>query len=120
VRAREALARSGVQLDALVASANDRAEHYRRGDIEPTPASVVRTDGAAGGSLEMADGRISRWAPAPLPGPPVDNYGAGGAFAGGLTYGLGQGLSVEKALALGARCGAAAVTVRGPYDSAGA
>jgi ribokinase len=120
VRAREALAKSGVRLDALVASANDRAEHYRHGEIEPTPALVVRTDGAAGGSVETADGRTSLWAPEPLHGPAVDHYGAGDAFAGGLTYGLGQGLSVEQAVALGARCGAAAVTIRGPYGSAGA
>ena len=32
--------------------ANDAAERYRAGEIEPPPLAVVRTDGAAGGSLE--------------------------------------------------------------------
>jgi ribokinase len=46
----------------------------------------------------------------------VDTYGAGDSFAGGLTYGLAAGLSTEEALALAARCGAACVTGRGPYE----
>jgi ribokinase len=69
-----------------------------------------------GGSLETADGRSSRWEGVPLPGPAVDAYGAGDSFAAGLTYGLGEGRSPEEALALGARCGAACVTGRGPYQ----
>jgi ribokinase len=116
VRAREALAGSGIQLDVLVASASDRGERYFRGAIEPTPLSVVLTDGAGGGVLETVDGRTSRWEAPPLPGPMMDTYGAGDSFAGGLTYGLGQGHSVEQAIALGARCGAACVTGRGPYE----
>jgi ribokinase len=46
----------------------------------------------------------------------VDAYGAGDCFVAGLTYGLGAGLSPDEALALGARCGAACVTGRGPYE----
>ena len=34
----------------------------------------------------------------------------------GLTFGLGDGRSTEDALALGARCGAACMTGRGPYE----
>ena len=33
----------------------------------------------------------------------------------GLTFGLAQGHSVQEAAVLGARCGAAVVTGRGPY-----
>jgi ribokinase len=61
------------------------------------------------------DGREITWAPEPLPGPPADTYGAGDSFAAGLTYGLGVG-PAEDALRLGARCGAAAITGRGPYE----
>ena len=70
---------------------------------------------AAGGSVEALDGATTKWTAAPLPGPPVDAYGAGDSFAAGLTYGLAAGRSPEEALAIGARCGAACVTGRGPY-----
>jgi ribokinase len=116
VRAGEALAQAGVRLDALVSSAKDRGERYESGEIDPPPLLVVRTAGAAGGSVVAADGRSSEWAAAPLPSPPVDAYGAGDSFAAGLTYGLGDGRSPQEALVLAARCGAACMTGRGPYE----
>jgi ribokinase len=125
VRAIGALAPARVEIDLLVSSANDSGERYRAGEIQPPPLLVARTDGAAGGSLETADGVTTHWEAAPLPGPAVDTYGAGDCFAAGLTYGLAEGRSPGDALALGARCGAACVTGRGPYaaqlgrDSAG-
>ncbi len=115
VRTVDSLAEAAVQIDMLVSSADDEGENYAPGDIAPPPLFVARTAGAAGGSLETADGATSRWAAPPLPGPPVDAYGAGDSFAAGLTYGLAEGRSAEEALALGARCGAACVTGRGPY-----
>jgi ribokinase len=115
VRAIDALSSAGVQLDMVVASANDPGERYEAGAIEPPPRFVARTDGAAGGWLEDAAGARTPWESVPLPGPAVDSYGAGDCFAAGLTYGLGDGRSPADALALGARCGAACVTGRGPY-----
>ena len=116
VRGKEVLASAGVQLDVLVASGNDRDEQYVPGDIEPVPGLVVSTAGGEGGTLLKPDGTTSRWASAPLPGRVVDSYGAGDCFAAGLTFGLGDGRSIEDALALGARCGAACMTGRGPYE----
>jgi ribokinase len=116
IRAIEAPTRATVELDALVSSADDERERYRRGQIDPPPLLVARTAGGAGGTLEAADGRTSRWRPAPLPGSVGDAYGAGDCFAAGLTYGLAEGLSPEGAAALGARCGAACMTGRGPYE----
>jgi ribokinase len=116
VRALEALADAHVQLDTLVSSADDEGERYAPGDIDPPPLLVVRTAGAGGGSFATAAGRSGEWAAVPLPGLPVDAYGAGDSFAGGLTYGLADGRSPEDAVALGARCGAACVTGRGPYE----
>jgi ribokinase len=115
VRAIEALAPAKVELDMLVASANDPGERYVAGAIEPPPRFIARTDGAAGGLLEDASGATTHWETQPLPGPAVDSYGAGDCFAAGLTYGLGDGRSPADALRLGARCGAACVTGRGPY-----
>ena len=114
-RAIHPLAQAGVQIDMLVASSRDADERYTSGDIKPPPHLVARTAGAAGGWVEGPDGRRTEWTAAPLPGPPVDTYGAGDCFAAGLTYGMAAGRSPEEALAIGARCGAACVTGRGPY-----
>ena len=114
-RAIDSLSKAGVQLDALLSSAKDEGERYG-GGLHPRPLLVVRTAGAAGGSLEDAAGARSQWVAAPLPGPPVNAYGAGDSFAGGFTYGLAEGRTPTEALALGARCGAACVTGRGPYE----
>jgi ribokinase len=62
-----------------------------------------------------ADGTTGRWTAAEPPGPVLDAYGCGDAFAAGLTYGLAVGQGLADALALGARCGAHALTGRGPY-----
>ena len=108
------LADAGVELDAVVGSANDPAERYEPGLVAPPPRLVVRTEGAAGGSWEAADGTRGRYAAATPPGPIVDMYGAGDSFQAGLTFGLASGLDTNAALALAARCGAFAVTGRGP------
>ena len=110
------LAEAGVQLDALVASARDPGERYSPGDLEPPPLHVVRTAGAAGGEYESLDGDSGRWEAQPLPGPISDAYGCGDSFAAGLTFGLGSGLSIAEAAKLAARCGAACLTGRGPYQ----
>jgi ribokinase len=110
------LAEAGVQLDALVASARDPGERYSPGDLEPPPLHVVRTAGAAGGEYETLDGDSGRWEAEPLPGPVSDAYGCGDSFAAGLTFGLGSGLPIAEAAKLAARCGAACLTGRGPYQ----
>jgi ribokinase len=117
VRARETLATARVQLDMLVASSKDEGESYRPGEIEPPPLYVAQTAGAAGGSLVGADGSTSHWTAAPLPARLVDAYGAGDCFAAGLTFGLAEGLPPAEALEVGARCGAACATGRGPYEA---
>jgi ribokinase len=114
-RGLETLAEAGVELDALVASARDRGERYEPGDLDPAPRFVIRTAGAAGGSWEGRDGSRGSWDATPLAGPISDAYGCGDSFAAGLTYGLGAGLSIDAALQLAARCGAACFTGRGPY-----
>ncbi len=115
-RGLEVLAAAGVELDALVASSRDSGERYEDGDIAPPPRNVVRTAGAAGGEWEAAGGERGRWEASPPPGPVSDFYGCGDSFAGGLTHGLGAGLPIGEAAALGARCGAACATGRGPYE----
>ncbi len=108
---------AGVELDAVVGSKLDPAEQYREGDLIRTPGLVVRTAGAAGGTYQAAGGSETPYPATRLPGPVVDTYGCGDSFAAGLTFGLGLGLPHEEALTLAARCGAAAATGRGPYQT---
>jgi ribokinase len=110
------LAKAGLELDALVASSRDRGERYEAGDLDPPPRYVVRTAGSSGGEYETSGGERGRWEASAPPGPVSDFYGCGDSFAGGLTYGLGAGLPIGEALRLGARCGAACATGRGPYE----
>jgi ribokinase len=105
-----------VRLDALVGSATDPSERYETGDLDPPPKLVVRTSGAAGGHYEVEGKPAVSFHPAPLPGPVEDSYGCGDSFAAGLTYGLGSGMSPDKAVSFAAQCGAAVLTGRGPYE----
>jgi len=109
------IAQAGVQVDVLVASAADAGERYERGQLDPEPRAVVRTAGEQGGTWEDAGGGAGSWEATQLPGPVSDAYGCGDSFAAGLTYGLGADLALPDALTLGARCGAANFTGRGPY-----
>ena len=106
------LREAAVPVDALVASASDAAEGYEVGDLEPRPRFVVRTEGARGGTIEPG----GPFRAADLPGPIVDTYGAGDAFAAGLTYGLAKDMAIDAAVAFAARCGAAVLTGRGPFE----
>jgi ribokinase len=108
------LVNAGVQLDALVGSGTDPEEAYEPGQLEPEPALVVRTRGREGGSF-VAGKQSGTYAPAELPGPLVDAYGAGDSFAAGLAFALARGDETEAALAFASRCGAAAMTGRGAY-----
>src|SRR6516164_2715047 len=114
-RAHQALGH-GVRLDALVLSGQDAIERHEASRAVPEAELVVSTEGARGGSYRLRDGESGRWAPAELPGAPVDSYGCGDSFAAGLTYGLGAGMDVARALAVAARCGATCLAGRGPYQ----
>lgn len=107
---------SALQFDAVVGSASDPSEAYPPDAVTPSPRLVVRTDGERGGTYVSAAGDVGRYEATPPPGPVIDRYGAGDSFAAGLTYGLGAGMEVAAALDLAARCGAAVVTGRGPFE----
>ncbi len=110
------LAEARVRLDAVVGSGSDPNERYQLGSLMPTPGVVVLTAGREGGSYTTAAGETGTFEAAPLPGPVVDAYGCGDSFAAGLTYGLGADMPLSEALELAARCGAACLTGRGPYQ----
>jgi ribokinase len=106
----------GVALDALVLSGEDAVEQRFAARPRREAAVVVCTDGERGGTYRERDGRPGSWAPAPVPGEPVDSYGCGDSFAAGLTYGLGSGAALPDALSLAARCGSTCLVGRGPYE----
>jgi ribokinase len=106
----------GIELDALVLSANDAEERQEAIRAEQDAKLVVFTDGGHGGAYRERDGKSGTWPAAAPPGEPRDSYGCGDSFAAGLTYGLGTGLEAPEALALAARCGAVCLTGRGPYE----
>ncbi len=74
-----------------------------------------RTPASRRGST--AGRRSGSWQATPLPGPKADAYGCGDSFAAALAYGLGAGMALDDAIALGARCGAAVLCGRGPYGA---
>lgn len=110
-RAAETL--SGIQVDALVGSGQDRLEQIA--PLDPPPHLVVTTRGAEGGEWQGAEHREGTFKAAAIEGEVVDAYGAGDTFAGALTYALGAGRDTDAALAFAARAGAANLTGRGPY-----
>lgn len=106
------LQRAGEEIDVLVGSGEDASERFEPGGLEPPPRVIVTTSGALGGWIRPG----GPFRAAPLPGPIQDAYGCGDCFAAGLTFGLGDGLPLDEAVALGARCGAAVLCGRGAYD----
>jgi ribokinase len=109
------LKEAAVKLDVLIQSGSDEGERYQPGDLDPAPRMVVTTEGRGGGQFVAGD-HAGRWEAAPLPGPPVDAYGAGDSFAAALALALGEGRPADEAFALAARCAAYAMTVRGAFD----
>jgi ribokinase len=115
-RAGRVLHEEGVRLDALVFSDRDDLEIGFARTLDPSPTLLVATRGADGGRYETAQGQSGSWAPAPLPGPIADAYGAGDSFAAALTFALARGDGPDAALAVAARAGAVCMTGRGPYE----
>ena len=113
----QTLVEGGVGLDALIGSAEDPGERLAPDALDPPPRLVVSTSGSDGGSYTGADGVEGSWEAARPPGPIADVYGAGDAFAAGLTYGLGEGRPIDAAIELAARCGAACLSGRGAYEA---
>jgi ribokinase len=111
-REAETLRRAHEELDVLVGSGEDAGERLGDGELDPPPRFVVTTSGSLGGWVRPG----GPFRAVPPPGPVYDTYGCGDCFAAGLTYALGDGRSMEDAVALAARCGAAVLSGRGPYE----
>lgn len=115
-RALPLLKAAAVPLDALVGSASDPSEAYEPGDLDPPPSLVVTTMGDKGGLYHVQGGSQMSYAPAALPGPIADRYGAGDSFAAALAFALARGDDAEDAVSFAARRAASVLTGRGPYE----
>jgi sugar/nucleoside kinase (ribokinase family) len=109
----ESVIASGVQVDVLAGSANDRGEHYDPMALPVRPRLCVWTDGARGGHYLAEDGSEGRWDAVAPPGPIADAYGAGDVFMAALTLALARAEGRDGALAWAARAAAAQLTRRG-------
>lgn len=116
-RAREAIMEAAVELDVLVHSGSDAGERVHPGELPVAPRLIVTTLGAQGGRWRTQGGDEGGWAAAPLRGPVADAYGAGDTFAAALTFAISSGRDLTTALDLAARCSAACLTGRGPYEA---
>ena len=103
------LREAGVHLDLLVGSARDPGELY---DGSLDADVVALTEGTHGGTVNGV-----RYAAAPSPSPIGDTYGAGDSFSATLCFTLARGDSLDDAVALATRAGAAVVAGQGPYQS---
>jgi len=110
-----ALRDSGVELDALIYSADDAGERRAAAELGERSRYDVSTEGAKGGRWTAGEGSTGTFHAAELPGAPADSYGAGDCFAAGTTFAIGEGRPIEEAVALGARCGAEAMTRPGGW-----
>ncbi|HWH14198.1 MAG TPA: PfkB family carbohydrate kinase, partial [Miltoncostaeaceae bacterium] len=111
-RRREVLREAAQPVDVVVGSDDDPDESVDPDALPAPVGAAVWTRGADGG-IVRADGGEDTWEAVPPPGVPVDSYGCGDSFAGGLTVGLARGDALMDAVRLGARCGAANITGRG-------
>jgi ribokinase len=105
------LRRAAEEIDVLVGSGEDVGERIDPSELDPAPRIVVATAGQLGGWVRPG----GPFRAVPPPGPIEDAYGCGDCFAAGLTFALADGRTLEESLLLGARCGAAVLTGRGPY-----
>jgi len=106
------LRRAGEEIDVLVGSGEDASERIEPAEFDPPPRYVVTTSGSLGGWVRPG----GPFRAVPPPGPIQDAYGCGDCFAAGLTFALAEGATMEEAVALGARCGAAVLSGRGAYE----
>ena len=105
------LNQANVQLDLLVGSGLDPAENLNPNELSLKPKLIISTEGAKGG--EVLPG--GRYKSIKLNSKVIDSYGCGDNFAAGVITGMAAKWNNEKAISLGASCGAECATYFGPY-----
>ena len=106
------LNKSNSQLDILIGSGLDPGEKYNLEEINKPPRIRISTEGSNGGQA-FPGGHFKA---VNLNSKIVDTYGCGDKFAAGVVTGLASNWDLEKAISLGAHCGARCTTYFGPYS----
>ena len=103
---------SKVKLNALIGSGLDPGEKINYEELEPKPDIYVSTKGKAGGTIFPKNFEYKSITPSAKE---IDTYGCGDCFAGAVTTALSAKLNLDKAIKIGAYCGAECSTHHGPY-----
>ena len=115
-RRRESLVDSGVRADLVIGSRSDPRERGARADYPVPPATLVMTEGRAGGTVETERG-VERFA-APRSAPAGgSSYGAGDSFAAALVFYMAAGLPAGEACERAAVHGAAVLSSIDPIEA---
>ena len=102
---------ANVKLDLLISSRLDPGENYKTKEINPMPRIRIKTSGGSGGEAWPG----GKYKAVKLDSKVIDTYGCGDKFAAGVTTGMAANWNIQKALSLGAHCGANCATYFGPY-----
>ena len=106
------LKNSKVKINALIGSALDPGEEINHDELIPKPDIYIATKGKSGGTIFPYNQSYKSITPSSKE---IDTYGCGDCFAGGVTTALSANLNLNKAINIGAYCGAECSTHYGPY-----
>ena len=81
-------------------------------DVAASGAKVVLTGGAGGGIVFEGNRKVAYDG---IPAKTVDSTGAGDSFSGALAFGMAKGWSMDKSLAVAARCASLTAGIEGPH-----
>ena len=109
---KQTLKNSKVKLNALIGSGLDPGEKISFEELETKPDVYISTTGKSGGTIFPSRFKYKSVEPSKKE---IDSYGCGDCFAGAVTTALAANLSLEKAINIGAYCGAECSTHYGPY-----
>ena len=106
------LRNSKVKLNALIGSRLDPGERINYEELIPNPDIYIATEGRSGGIVYPKRNKYKSIKPSSQE---IDSYGCGDCFAGAVTTALSAKVTLEKAINIGAYCGAECSTHYGPY-----
>ncbi len=103
---------SKVKINALIGSGLDPGEEINHEELIPKPDIYIATQGKSGGIVYPEKNKYESIKPSSQE---IDSYGCGDCFAGAITAALSAKLNLDKAIKIGAYCGAECSTHYGPY-----
>ena len=103
---------SKVRFNALIGSGLDPGEKINHQELVPKPEIYIATEGKSGGTVYP---KKSKYKSIKASSKEIDSYGCGDCFAGAVTTALSAKMNLDKAIRIGAYCGAECSTHYGPY-----